>query len=98
MEKRMLSAREVETRETLIRILESTLSSLEQKERVIVKRCILRMKSEIAETDRRRKENESRKANQISKFRDEGKITPKEYGRAKKYYKNLTGADIVIAD
>lgn len=68
MEKRMLSAREVETRETLIRILESTLSSLEQKERVIVKRCILRMKSEIAETDRRRKENEIRKANQISKF------------------------------
>ena len=58
MEKRMLSAREVETRETLIRILESTLSSLEQKERVIVKRCILRMKSEIAETDRRSKENE----------------------------------------
>ena len=53
MEKRMLSAREVETRETLIRILESTLSSLKQKERVIVKRCILRMKSEIAETDRR---------------------------------------------
>lgn len=68
MEKRMLSAREVETRETLIRILESTLSSLEQKERVIVKRCILRMKSEIGETVRRRKENESRKANQISKF------------------------------
>ena len=68
MEKRMLSAREVETRETLIRILESTLSSLEQKERVIVKRCILRMKNEIAEADRRRKDNESRKANQISKF------------------------------
>ena len=68
MEKRMLSAREVETRETLIRILESTLSSLEQKERVIVKRCILRMKSEITEADRRRKDNESRKANQISKF------------------------------
>ena len=68
MEKRMLSAREVETRETLIRILESTLSSLEQKERVIVKRCIRRMKSEIAEADRRRKDNESRKANQISKF------------------------------
>ena len=68
MEKRMLSAREVETRETLIRILESTLPSLEQKERVIVKRCILRMKSEITEADRRRKDNESRKANQISKF------------------------------
>ena len=58
MEKRMLSAREVETRETLIRILESTLSSLEQKERVIVKRCILRMKSEIAETVSRRAEHD----------------------------------------
>ena len=68
MEKRMLSAREVETRETLIRILESTLSSIEQKERFIVKRCIIRMISELVEKDRRRKENESRKANQISKF------------------------------
>lgn len=27
-----------------------------------------------------------------------GKITEKEYGRAKRYYKQLTGADIVIAD
>ena len=27
-----------------------------------------------------------------------GKITEKEYCRAKKYYKQLTGADIVIAD
>ena len=27
-----------------------------------------------------------------------GNITEKEYGRAKKYYKQLTGADIVIAD
>ena len=68
MEKRMLSVKEVEIRETLIRILENTLPSLEQNERVIVKRCILRMKSEIAETDRRRKENESRKANQIGKL------------------------------
>ena len=55
MEKRMLSVKEVEIRETLIRILESTLPSLEQDERVIVKRCILRMKSEIGETVRRRK-------------------------------------------
>lgn len=31
-------------------------------------------------------------------LRDQGKISPKEYGRAKNYYKNLTGADIVIAD
>ena len=80
MEKRMLSAREVETRDTLIRILESTLSSLEQKERVIVKRCILRMKSEIAETDRRRKENERRKANQISKFHSHYCHTEKSSG------------------
>ena len=65
MEKRMLSIKEVEIRETLIRILERTLPFLEQNERVIVKRCILRMKSEIAETDRRRTENDRRKANQI---------------------------------
>ena len=54
MEKRTLSSRGIETRETLIRILERTLPTLEQCERVIVKRCILRMKSEIAETARRR--------------------------------------------
>lgn len=54
MEKRTLSSRGIETRETLIRILERTLPTLEQCERVIVKRCILRMKSEIAETVRRR--------------------------------------------
>lgn len=54
MEKRTLSGRGIETRETLIRILERTLPTLEQCERVIVKRCILRMKSEIAETVRRR--------------------------------------------
>ena len=53
MEKRTLSSRGIETRETLIRILERTLPTLEQCERVIVKRCILRMKSEIAETVRR---------------------------------------------
>ena len=53
MEKRTLSGRGIETRETLIRILERTLPTLEQCERVIVKRCILRMKSEIAETVRR---------------------------------------------
>ena len=54
MEKRTLSSRGIETRETLIRILERTLPTLEQCERVIVKRCILRMKNEIAETVRRR--------------------------------------------
>ena len=54
MEKRTLSSRGIETRETLIRILERTLPTLAQCERVIVKRCILRMKSEIAETVRRR--------------------------------------------
>ena len=68
MERRMLTVKEVEISETLIRILERTLPSLEQDERVIVKRCILRMKSEIAETVRRRKEYESRKADQMRKF------------------------------
>lgn len=34
----------------------------------------------------------------LKSLRDEGKISPKEYGKAKKYYKNLTGADIVVAD
>lgn len=58
MEKRTLSSRDIETRETLIRILERTLPTLEQCERVIVKRCILRMKSEIAETVRRRTEHD----------------------------------------
>lgn len=68
MEQRMLTAKDVEIRETLIRILEKTLPSLEQNERVIVKRCILRMRNEITETVRRRKENENRKANQKRKF------------------------------
>ena len=58
MGKRTLSDRGIETRETLIRILERTLPTLEQCERVIVKRCILRMKSEIAETVRRRTEHD----------------------------------------
>lgn len=58
MEKRTLSSRGIETWETLIRILERTLPTLEQCERVIVKRCILRMKSEIAETVRRRTEHD----------------------------------------
>ena len=34
----------------------------------------------------------------LKSLRDNGKISTKEYGRAKKYYRNLTGADIVIAD
>ena len=34
----------------------------------------------------------------LKNLRDIGKINPKEYGRAKTYYRNLTGADIVIAD
>ena len=58
MEKRTLSSRGIETRGPLIRILERTLPTLEQCERVIVKRCILRMKSEIAETVRRRTEHD----------------------------------------
>lgn len=77
---RQLSVKEVEIRETLIRALERTLPSLEQNERVIVKRCILRMKSEIAETDRRRKEYESRKANQIRKFHSHHCHTEKPSG------------------
>lgn len=34
----------------------------------------------------------------LKNLRDNGKISSKEYGRAKNYYRNLTGADIVIAD
>lgn len=34
----------------------------------------------------------------LKMLRDNGKITLKEYNRAKKYYKNLTGADIVVYD
>lgn len=68
MEKRMLSVKEVEIRETLIRILERTLQSLAQDERVIVKRCILRMKSEVAETVKRMEEHDRRKAEQMRKF------------------------------
>lgn len=67
MEQRILSAKEIEIRNTLIRILERTLHSLEQSERIIVKRCILRMKSEIAETDRRRN-NDRRKENKMRKL------------------------------
>ena len=65
---RQLSVKEVEIRETLIRVLGKALPSLEQDERVIVKRCILRMKSEIAETVKRKEEYARRKAEQISKF------------------------------
>ena len=68
MEQRMLSNKEVEIRETLIRILEGTLPSLEQNERVIVKRCILRMKSEVADTVRRKEEHDRRKAEQMRKL------------------------------
>lgn len=64
MEQRILSAKEVEITETLIRILERTIPSLAQSERIIVKRCILRMKNDIAETDRRRK-NDRRKENKM---------------------------------
>lgn len=34
----------------------------------------------------------------LKNLRDNGKISPKEYGNAKNYYRKLTGADIVIAD
>lgn len=80
MERRTLTAREIETRETLIRILERTLPSLEQSERVIVKRCILRMKSKIAEAVRRRTENDRRKADQVRKFPSYHRHTEKPSG------------------
>lgn len=35
---------------------------------------------------------------QLRHLLNTGKITQKEYTKAKKYYKKLTGADIVIAD
>ena len=34
----------------------------------------------------------------LKSLRDDGKISIQEYSRAKKYYKKLTGADIIIAD
>ena len=34
----------------------------------------------------------------LKSLRDSGKINSKEYIRANNFYKNLTGADIVIAD
>lgn len=34
----------------------------------------------------------------LKSLRDDGKINIHEYSRAKKYYKKLTGADIIIAD
>lgn len=48
------------------------------------------------------KENKSanyiRIVNILKSLLGNGAITEKEYNRAKKYYRNLTGADIVIAD
>ena len=34
----------------------------------------------------------------LRSLRESGAISEKEYGRAKKYYKKLTGADICIVD
>ena len=34
----------------------------------------------------------------LRRLRNEGTITVKEYDRAKKYYQQLTGADIIFAD
>lgn len=34
----------------------------------------------------------------LKSLRERGKITLEEYGRAKDYYRNLTGVDIIIAD
>ena len=77
---RQLSVKEVEIRETLIRVLGKTLPSLEQNERVIVKRCILRMKSELAESAKRKEEYDRRKANQIRKFPSYHRHTEKPSG------------------
>lgn len=68
MLERSLTPKEIKIKETIICILERTLPSLEQDEKVTVKRCILRMKSEIAEMDRRRKEYDRRKAEQKRKL------------------------------
>ena len=53
MSERMLSVKEFEERHILIRILERTLPSLDRAEVSVVKRCILRMKREIENSDRR---------------------------------------------
>ena len=53
MSERMLSINEIEERTILIRILERTLPSLDRAETSTVKRCILRMKREIEDSDRR---------------------------------------------
>ena len=34
----------------------------------------------------------------LKSLRDDGKISIQEYRRKKKYYKKLTGADIIITD
>lgn len=34
----------------------------------------------------------------LRSLREKGVITPKEYDRAKKYYKKLTGSDLCIVD
>lgn len=49
-------------------------------------------------------ENQTKNANYLriicilKSMRDNQTITAKEYARAKKYYGDLTGADIIIAD
>ena len=53
MSERMLSIKEIEERHILIRILERTLPSLTRTEASTVKRCILRMRNEIEDSDRR---------------------------------------------
>ena len=34
----------------------------------------------------------------LKSLRNSGGISPKEYNRAKNYYRKMTGADIIIAD
>lgn len=62
MSGRMLSLKEIEEHNILIQVLKETLPSLSGAESIAVKRCILRLKREIEDSDRRMKYG-SRKAN-----------------------------------
>lgn len=62
MSGRMLSLKEIEEHNILIQVLKETLPSLSGAESIAVKRCILRHKREIEDSDRRMKYG-SRKAN-----------------------------------
>lgn len=88
--------------------MKETFPSLTPKKRNMLCRTIQRMKSGIkTRLGVKRKmvtEKQTNSANylriitQLRHLLNTGKITQKEYTKAKKYYKKLTGADIVIAD